>query len=323
MKDQRQKFALQEIRDDLENARTAWGYWIREGDASQLMKFLHSFWVFYDIQGWQPAGIDLFEQGVQVMQVVSTEEAQACCGWLLAVQGLFSVPVADYDPGPENVQKPLWLATYGLYNTIGAGPERGFMLAQKGNQILQRLEHYNGMRIIPLISLFITASQVPGQDHTSRQAALDCLKIATEVDDRWAIAKAKQFLAVKAIEAGEYAEAEQMAHEALVAFEANGDHWSISVVCIEVLGLLAIALRQFDEAKAWIRRGLGAAEEIDFKYSIQTAYWQLGYVAALEEKYVEAGNHWNHALAVSDRMLGGRSFLGFGNRTLSVDRGGH
>jgi predicted ATPase len=319
LKDHRQKIALKEIRDDFENIRMAWRYWIEEGSVPQLRKYLHSFWVFYDIQGWYPAGIELFEQGVQVMRAISTEEAEACLGWMLAVQGLFSVPVGDYDQAPDGSPKSIWLATHGLYNATGAGPERGFTLAQNGIQILKRTSKYREMMIVPLISLFTIASRMPEDELASRQAALDCLALATEIDDRWAIAKAKQFLAVKAIEDGEYEKAGRLAHEARMAFEANGDHWSISVVCTEVLGLLAIATLQFDHAKTWIRRGLEAAEEIDFKYSIQTAYWQLGYVAALEENYGEAGSYWRKALAVSDRMLGGRSFLGFGHRMQSVE----
>lgn len=314
LKDHRQKEALQEIRADYQNARLAWQYWVEAGEVAQLKKFLHSFWVFFDIQGWYPAGIDLFEAGAEVMRAAGTEEAQACLGWLLAVQGLFRVPVEDYQELSDEKPPPLWLATHGLYNAIGVGSEVGFNLAQTGVGILKRLGKYPELMVIPLISLFLTASQMPDEGHTCRQAALDILEAAEKIDDRWAIARAKQYLAVLEIEAGEYEKAERMAHEALVAFEASGDHWSTSVLCIEVLGLLFISLRRFDQARDWIRRGLQAAEEIDFKYSIQTAYWQLGYVAALEEDYAEAGLHWKKALQVSDRMLGGRSFLGFGNR---------
>lgn len=322
LKDHRQKAALQEIQADLDNIRAAWRYWIKLGNAAQLRKFFHTFWAIYDIHGWYPAGIDLFEQGIQVMQADSSEDAQACLGWLLAAQGLFSVPVGDYEEHKDNSPQELRLATHGLYITIGVGPERGFSLAQNGVRILKRLGKFKEMMIIPLMSLFITASQNPEEHAVSRQAAVDCLELATEIGDRWAIAKANQFLAVMAIDEGEYERAGRMAHQALIAFEANGDFWSTSVLYIEVLGLLAITLRQFENAKEWILRGLNAAQEIDFKYSIQTAYWQLGFVAALEENYPEAGQYWHKALAVSDRMLGGRSFIGFGNRRQDIERGG-
>lgn len=321
MKDFRQKSALKEIRSDIENVRAAWQFWIAHGSVPQLKKFLHSFWVLYDIQGWYSAGVDLFEQAVQVMRAESTEEADACLGWLLSVQGLFGIPVQDYDESAEDEHTHTWLATHGLYNAIGIGPEHGFTLAQNGVRILMQLQRFKEMKIVPLISLFITASQMPDENHTAHQAALDCLKIAMEIDDRWSIAKAKQFLAVLAIESGEYEHAARLADEALTAFGANGDNWSVSVLCTEVLGLLAITLKQFDAARSWIWKGLQAAEEIDFKYSIQTAYWQLGYVAALEENYGEAGVFWHRALAVSDRMLGGRSFIGFGSRRREADLG--
>ena len=312
LKDHRQKIALQELGADIENARAAWHYWINAGNVPQLRKFLHSFWALYDIRGWYPAGIDLFEQGAQVMRAASTAEAGACLGWLLAAQGLYSVPVRDYDDKlADGFAQPLW-AAHGLYAISEAGPQHGFTLAQSGMQILKRLGKHDDMMTLPLISLFITASQLVEGEAVALQAAQDCLDIATELDDRWAIAKAKQFLAVRVIEDGEYEKAERLAHEALAAFEASGDNWSSSVVCIEVLGLLTITLRQFEAAREWIQKGLKAAEEIDFKYSMQTAYWQLGFVAVLEEKYPEAGKYWRKALGVSAHMLGGRGFIGLG-----------
>ena len=126
------------------------------------------------------------------------------------------------------------------------------------------------------------------------------------------IAKAKQLLAVQAIGDADYQRAEKLAHESLETFDANGDNWSKSVLCTEVLGLLAIRRRQFDAAKQWMQQGLKAAQDIDFKYAIQTAYWQLGFVATLEENYLEAGLYWRKALDVAEHILGGTSFLGFG-----------
>ena len=314
LKDHRQKQALQEMEADFENARATWAYWIRAGEVAQLKKFFHSFWVIYDIRGWYPAGIELFEQAVRMLRAIGTEEAEVCLGWVLAVQGLFSVPVEDYDKPSASSPSPQWMAAHGLYGISGLGPQRGFTLAQEGIQILRRLGQSGEVMIIPLISLFLTASQLIEEETVSLQAAQECLDIATEIDDQWAIAKAKQFLAIRAIEDGRFPEAERLADEALASFEANRDYWSSSVVCIEVLALLAITLQQYENAKAWIHKGLQAAEEIDFKYSIQTAYWQLGFVAALEENYTESARYWRKALAVSDRMLGARGFIGFGRR---------
>lgn len=322
MKDRRQKTALSEMEADIENARAAWNFLIEASDVARLKKFLHSLWAIYDVRGWYPAGIALFEQAAKVMRVAATPEAEACLGWLLAAQGLFSVPVADndtpmhdksiHDKSMEAGINGLF-AELGLYNDLEAGPRKGFYLAQKGLEILKGLEKHDEMIVIPLISLFITASQLVGKESLAIQAAQECLEVATQIEDQWAIAKAKQFLAVRAIEDGDYTMAERLAHEAYRAFEDSGNNWSSSVVCIEVLGLLAITQQQYEAAKAWIERGLIAAQEIDFKYSMQTAYWQLGYVAALEENYPEAGIYWQKAMGVSERVLGGRSFIGLGS----------
>lgn len=301
MKGHRQKVALLEIENDLENVRAAWDYWIEDGNIAELEKFLHSFWVVYDIRGWYPAGIKLFERAVEVVRGAATEEAQAILGWLLAVQGMY------------------YLAG-GIYRIVG-GPRKGFMLAQEGINIVERLSGYDEMMIIPLISLFVTASQVNEID-LALAAARDCLELATRIDDQWAIAKAKQFLSIRAIMDADFQTAERLAREALATFERSGDKWSESALCIEVLGLLAIALRDFDRGREWIERGLHEAEEINFKYSQQMAYWQLGFIATLQEDFSQAGKHWRKALELGEAAVGSPILMGFVGTSNSGEWGG-
>lgn len=309
LKNHRQKAAVQEVEADIENVRAAWQYCISVGDVSRLSLFLHTLWAVYDIRGWYLAGIELFEQGIQVMRASDTEEAQAGLGWLLAAAGMYCVSGEAHNRS-ASVPAPSWMAEYGLYIVRGDA-RRGFILAQEGVDILKRLNHTGEMLIIPLMSLFITSCLLD-EAGVPLQTAQECLEVATRINDQWAIARARQLLAVRAIGEANYGEAERLAHEALATFDASGDNWSKSVLCTEVLGLLAIRLRQFDTAKVWIQHGLKAAEEIDFKYAIQTAYWQLGFVATLEEKYAEAGAYWKQAFEVADQILGGTTFLGFG-----------
>jgi hypothetical protein len=42
MKGRRQKIALKEIQNDLENIRTAWDYWIEDRNFAELRKLLHN-----------------------------------------------------------------------------------------------------------------------------------------------------------------------------------------------------------------------------------------------------------------------------------------
>ena len=322
MKGPRQRTALLEIEADLENVRAAWQYWNLAKNVQRLRQFLHSFWVIYDIRGWYPAGIELFQRGINVMQSIESEDAQAVLGWLLAAQGSYSAAggITSTHSGP-----PIdWVAAYGFYSSIMALPavQQGFVLALKGVELLRSLgEKYEEMLIIPLISMVDTACQLD-QEEFMLQAAQDCLKVASRIGDRWAIAKAKHFLALRAIEVGEYQSAHQLAHEALSIFEESGDNWSKSVMCIDVLGLLAVVLRDFEAARNWMQIGLKAAEEIGFQYSIQTAYWQLGFVAALEENYVEAGRYWHMARQIAKDVLVGQRMIGYGGTKHHPEWGG-
>jgi predicted ATPase/DNA-binding CsgD family transcriptional regulator len=299
MKGREQKIALQDVEADIENARAAWNYLLQKIEIVQLKKFFHSFWVFHDIRGWYPAGMELFERGVEAMRANPSEEAESALGWLLAARGLYSIAA-------------------GIHGD--AGTRIGFDLAQQGVQVLQETNRPEEM-IIPLMSLFIAASLSAKSDVAS-WAAQTCLDIATAIGDTWAEAKAKQLLALRAIENEDYENAERLANEALAVFDASGDNWSKSIICIEVLGLLATNLRQLDVAQEWIERGLRAAEEIEFKYSIQMAYWQLGFLAALQENYSESARCWHKALQVGERIVGAAVFIGFGGTSNSGEWGG-
>lgn len=290
LKGHRQKIALHEIAEDIENIRAAWNYWIKEKNISELRKFLHSFWVIYDIRGWYPAGIELFERGVEVTREIATEEAQAALGWLLAAQALYCI-------------------SGGIYQ-IGGGMRKGFNLAQQAMQVIERLNRYDEMTIIPLLSMSITASLI-NETGIAIAAGQECLEVATQINDGWGVAKAKQFLSMRAIKDADYHAAELLTHEALSTFEVNGDKWSESLLCIEVGSLLAITLQQFDRAKEWIERGLKSADSIDFGYSRQMAYWQLGYVAALQENYIEAAKYWQEALKIGEDVVGSPIVIGF------------
>ena len=87
--------------------------------------------------------------------------------------------------------------------------------------------------------------------------------------------------------------------------------WSKSILCIEVFGLIETIERDFDSARQWIQKGLEAAEEVNFTYSRQIAYWQFGYVEALQENYGMAARYWQTARKIGDPIIGLKSIIGF------------
>src|SRR4029077_3917749 len=50
--------ALGQMESDIENVRTAWRYWVAEGNLEQLRKLADCLWLLYDARGWYHAMVD-------------------------------------------------------------------------------------------------------------------------------------------------------------------------------------------------------------------------------------------------------------------------
>ena len=285
-----QQEALLECEADIDNARVAWHYWIEQGEVEQICKFFNGFWIIYDIKGWYPAGVEMFQQGIEAMQAIGTEEAEAGLGWLMTAQGLYEV-------------------VNGYVREGFVQARAGFVKTQEGVDLL-RAQNRLDMMVIPLISKIIAACHF-SETKIAHQTIQECLKIAQANNDLWGIGKVKQFLAMMAIDEGRCDVARQLALGALKSFEDNGDQWSKSILCIEVFGLIETIERNFDAAHQWIQRGLETAEAVKFTYSLQIAYWQFGYIEALQGNYSVAARYWRTALKIGDPINGLKSIIGF------------
>jgi tetratricopeptide (TPR) repeat protein len=211
------------------------------------------------------------------MQSEATLEAESGLGWLLAMRGTLIV-----------ITGTVW--------------RKGYDLTQEGVQILRRLGQ-SEMMVMPLMSLFVTAYRV-GEDVVLVQAANECLEIATTLGDSWSVVKAKQLLALYAIKVEQFQDAERFGNEALAICENLGDRWSLSALCIEVMSTIAIRREEYQRACQWLNQGLQIAIATDLTNAIQLAYFQLGYVAALQGNFQEAGKYWHQALRIADYFIG-------------------
>lgn len=282
---EKQQASALRIEAEMDNLRAAWEEAIAARNWQALLDLASGLWVLIDLHGWYPAGIELFQRAIAAAGDDGSREAERCQGWLLAVAGLFHV-AGGYDS------------------------REGFRLASEGVSVLHETGRPQDM-IIPSISLTLTAIRC-GDKRVARSAAEDCLTAAEAAAEDWGTAKARQLLALLAVQEGDLGRAEELAGAALESYQRRHDRWSESVLCIEVLGAMEIARRDLDSAEGWIRRGLQAARTLDFRYSIQMANWQLGYLEALRENYQGAGGYWQRALEVGDRVMGSKHVIGFG-----------
>ena len=67
--------ALRRLTADLDNIKSAWRYWVTEGNLEQLGKFTDSLWLLYDARGWYHATVELTTDLLKVLSTtVSTPE---------------------------------------------------------------------------------------------------------------------------------------------------------------------------------------------------------------------------------------------------------
>jgi predicted ATPase/class 3 adenylate cyclase len=62
---------LGDLADDIGNLRTAWRYWVDQGDLKQLFLLLDGLWALHDAKGWYHAAIEL---ATDTLEVLATAE---------------------------------------------------------------------------------------------------------------------------------------------------------------------------------------------------------------------------------------------------------
>lgn len=80
----RQDETLEEIERDLENTRGAWRYALEARDADMGRNVVVPVMILYEIRGWYPAGVSLFDEGTKAFAVESGSTEQQVVGAMSA-----------------------------------------------------------------------------------------------------------------------------------------------------------------------------------------------------------------------------------------------
>ena len=101
LKGDRQMLALAEIEVDIENLRAAWRYYLDQGNAPQMWKFINSLWYVYWIRWWNHAGMELFAEAASALEGEEDEESATLQALAMAFQGHFMAWLGLSDQGYE------------------------------------------------------------------------------------------------------------------------------------------------------------------------------------------------------------------------------
>jgi tetratricopeptide (TPR) repeat protein len=243
----KQKLVIDEIVADFENVRAAWRYFLNQGDAPMLWKFITGLWHVSWIRWRNLAGMELFAEAVITLKDAVDEECHTLRGLAMAFQSYF-------------------MGWVGI-------PETGYDLAQESVEILSQSNQQAAL-IYAYNSLSVNAYFL-GRITEEREAIDRMLEVATELDDKWMHAFILFAVGMITLIEGDYLEARHIAETNLKLYEELGDVSGSSLPLI-ILGHAALALGDFDDARDYYQRCLARAEDVNFYYSIQTASKYLG-----------------------------------------------
>ena len=146
---------------DIENLRTAWRFWVAEGDLNQLNKLVDSLWLLYEVRGWYEASIELMTDLLRLLSAMPSTPERATqevtlqtslARALLAVKGYTSEVEEAYKRALELLERnpdlpELFPVLRGLasFYTYRAEFEKG---AQVGREILGLAERQGDRSIL-------------------------------------------------------------------------------------------------------------------------------------------------------------------------------
>jgi predicted ATPase/class 3 adenylate cyclase len=151
---ERRETALAAMAVETENLRTAWRYWVAEGNLDQLNKLVDSLWLLYDARGWYQATIGLTTDLLNVLSstpstperltqevTLQTSLARALMaikGYTPEVEEAYTRALALLEGHPELPQLfPVLRGLAAFYN-LRADLDKG---ARVGTEILRLAEH--------------------------------------------------------------------------------------------------------------------------------------------------------------------------------------
>lgn len=182
--------ALGDIESDIDNVRTAWRYWVAEGNLEQLRKITDCLWLLYDARGWYHATVDLTADLLNVLASTPStpERAQqeimlqtSLARVLLAIEGYTPQVEKAYTRALELCEGqgeipqlfPVLRALSSFYLSV-ADSEKG---ARMGEQILSLAERQDDARmrveghLVVGYNLVFEGSLSSGLDHLEKGIA--------------------------------------------------------------------------------------------------------------------------------------------------------
>jgi predicted ATPase len=292
LRNARQPTALAAIEQDIENIRAAWRYCLAKKNSAQLLKFMDSFWIVYDIRGWYHAGLELFEEAAMCLTQPSMNDG-------------------------AKLVKGKALGYVGYYTGIVGHPERGVTLYEEAIALIYPLNQPEALSYA-YYSAALSGSYL-GDFDLVIEAAQVLGRISREMNDPWVEATSLNFQAVALIAQRKLAEAREKSDSAIQKFgQEIGEYFGLTWAA-SIRGQVAMAQGAYAEAKLFYERSLEAAKVLNYRRTTQQAFDNLGDVAFHLGEIEQAEQYFRLSLEVSGETGQTREMLATWNSPDLVD----
>ena len=294
----RQREALLEIKEELDNIRVAWLWAVATVDADALQKGSEPLGLYYQYLGGYLEGLTLFSQATEVLQAQPQSEATdlALLGTLM-YQGWYHLRF-----GRQEGTEACMLQSQAIYRRLNIPPLPGNITdpnAPLSFVALARGDYATAVQYAEQVRQVGEAQQHP----INRQFAYHLLAEAN-------------------VGLGEYETAQKFAQQAYAQSLMSGDRWFMAYI-LNNMGQIAVALGDNRMGKTHFQSSYEIRQAFDDPEGMALALINLGNLALKEQAFVEAEERYQRSRTIYQDIndKGGLAAANWGSGIVSYEQG--
>lgn len=276
LKDRRQKQALWEVGEEIENVRAAWQWAVTHQKVNQIDKSLGSLHRFYEMRGWVQEAEEAYRAAVENLGELNDHSAE------LAHQ--------------KDITVARILARWGRFQQLRSYLGGAQQLLDESLHILRRRNARQAMAF-PLKELGSVAWKQG--DHVQAKQHLDqSLAIYRENGDLWGMAGTLDSLGIAACEERDFVKARKLFQQGYDICQKIGDQWGLAAR-ITHLGIVTEALGQYEDALQFHQRGVAVCRETGHHWELANNLNNLAYTLLTMGEDEKAAGCFQEALEIA------------------------
>lgn len=187
---------LATIEEDIDNIRLAWRHSLATGNPAEARRMIGALWALYEVRGWHPAAVALFDEALDAFDDDSEDEATvaaralsgAAQAWFLALQGRQAEGAAAAAEATDILRtadepEALWLAMLCQAITLAYTGQDWTEVAEQGIALSDRLD--GSFWAAPFKNWRGGAALMAGDFATGKDVLLEGLEVYEEVDEHY------------------------------------------------------------------------------------------------------------------------------------------